>query len=159
MTSEEQKAKRKAWREQNRDRMRELNARWYRENRERAMATRKAYREKNRERCKTLVKAWYEANKERVGEYRKRNLTRILSRQRFRRTGCSPELYKELFDKQYGLCAICGGKGGRKGLAADHCHATETVRGLLCGLCNPMIGLARDKVEILQAAIMYLQTR
>ena len=37
------------------------------------------------------------------------------------------------------------------------CHTTDEIRGLLCNKCNLMIGHARDSVDILLAAIEYLQ--
>ena len=61
---------------------------------------------------------------------------------------------------QNGLCAICGrepnGKGGHARLHVDHCHASSKVRGLLCGNCNTMIGLAAEDPQVLLAAVEYL---
>lgn len=69
---------------------------------------------------------------------------------------------RDLFDKrlaeQNGVCVICGDTeaGGRGQFHADHDHATETPRGVLCHRCNIALGYFRDNPEILQAAIEYL---
>lgn len=58
-------------------------------------------------------------------------------------------------------CEICGKQnyeyGRKERLHVDHDHATGIVRGMLCNNCNHMLGLAKDSVEHLQAAINYLQ--
>lgn len=56
-------------------------------------------------------------------------------------------------------CAICREPlgPGREGSAVDHDHATNLFRGLLCFICNIMLGSARDSVVRLRAAIAYLE--
>ena len=39
----------------------------------------------------------------------------------------------------------------------DHCHATGRIRALLCGACNGMLGLAKDKPATLRAAADYIE--
>lgn len=64
---------------------------------------------------------------------------------------------------QGGVCAICRQpeqmrKNGQiRALSVDHDHETGTVRGLLCGHCNSILGLAKDSVDRLSRAIDYLQ--
>lgn len=56
--------------------------------------------------------------------------------------------YDQMSHEQGHVCAICGrsersqnSRGtGIKSLAVDHCHATGTIRGLLCELCNRGLG-------------------
>lgn len=55
-------------------------------------------------------------------------------------------------------CQICGATFTGREPAIDHCHETGNVRGLLCMLCNSMLGYPRDDVQILSAAIEYLKT-
>jgi hypothetical protein len=63
-------------------------------------------------------------------------------------------------------CPICNkteaevaGKGGKKAGAwcCDHDHTTNEFRGWLCHQCNRLLGGAKDNVEILKAAISYLE--
>jgi hypothetical protein len=74
--------------------------------------------------------------------------------------GITLEQYNAMFANQNGCCLICNKhqKVLEKGLAVDHCHTTGKVRGLLCSNCNLMLGLAKDKTEILSNAIRYLNT-
>ncbi|WMX18936.1 hypothetical protein [Escherichia phage vB_EcoP_PAS59] len=71
--------------------------------------------------------------------------------------------YDALFEKQEGLCAICGQpetatlKGVVKRLAVDHCHEGLHIRGLLCSSCNTGLGLFKDSPENLENAIKYLR--
>mgnify|MGYP001570388182 CR=1 FL=1 len=156
---EVQLAKKREWRLANAARMRQLNAEWYQRNRDYALAAHKQYRETHREKCQALIAAWYQRNKEKVRRYRKGNLKKILAQQLYRRYGITAEAYKALLAAQGGRCAICRNLPGRKRLAVDHCHDTEQVRGLLCFNCNVLLGCSRDNVEVLQAAIAYLNQR
>lgn len=80
-----------------------------------------------------------------------------------KKRGCSIETYETLAKKQDGCCAICNKTfghisclGAEAKLAVDHNHETKKVRGLLCGKCNRGLGWFNDSVELLQAAINYL---
>ena len=64
--------------------------------------------------------------------------------------------YNALFEKQGGICAICGNPPGKKALYVDHCHTTGKIRGLLCGHCNSMLGFSLDSTTTLASAIVYL---
>lgn len=78
--------------------------------------------------------------------------------------GISLEQYNQMLAAQDGKCAICGKpesskrNGKVRWLAVDHCHDSSKVRGLLCGSCNPMIGYARDNIQVLHSAIDYLKS-
>lgn len=69
------------------------------------------------------------------------------------------QLHDELVAEFGAGCAICGDvpKEGARRLAIDHCHASDEIRGLLCWNCNLLLGNARDSVDILRAAVAYLQ--
>lgn len=86
--------------------------------------------------------------------------------------------YEEIYEKQRGLCAICGkgivraytaqsnGQRGPKkgGACVDHDHSCcagqrscgRCVRGLLCHHCNIGVGVFRDKPDLMRAAIEYI---
>jgi hypothetical protein len=79
------------------------------------------------------------------------------------RFGVTVEVYNEMLERQGHVCAICRNpethtlKGVVRALAVDHCHETGRVRGLLCSLCNTMLGMADDDPQRLRAAIDYLE--
>lgn len=71
--------------------------------------------------------------------------------------------YQAMTEDHDGRCAICRSLpyGGRKDarkkyLSVDHCHATGKIRGLLCDSCNLAIGLFKDDVNRMLAAVEYL---
>jgi len=70
------------------------------------------------------------------------------------------QVVASLRQAQGGRCAICrvleaDAPGGI--LHLDHDHATDIIRGLLCGNCNPGLGQFKDSIKLLGAAIRYLQ--
>ncbi len=70
------------------------------------------------------------------------------------RYGITLEQYHAMVAAQAGQCAICDKV--EKKLVVDHNHATGQVRGLLCHLCNTMIGCARENINVLARAAAYL---
>lgn len=78
---------------------------------------------------------------------------------RLARYGISPERYEQLLTKQGGQCAICGQQDhrGRGAFCVDHDHVTGAVRGLLCMPCNSLLGQAGDDLDVLRAAVNYLE--
>lgn len=68
-----------------------------------------------------------------------------------------PRQYVALMALQKGGCAICGATSSEdRRMCVDHDHATDRVRGLLCGPCNRGLGLFRDSPTLLAQAIEYL---
>jgi len=67
--------------------------------------------------------------------------------------------YNTMFENQKGCCLICKRHQTefKKRLAVDHCHDTKVIRGLLCSNCNTALGLFKDDIESLFAAIDYLK--
>ena len=130
----------------------------YKKTRDQARADTKRYRERHPERAKALSRA----------SQRKRYLSPegwIASRVwHLRRTfGITLEDYDEMLKAQGGVCAICRcqetatRKGIPKHLAVDHDHDTGKIRGLLCQLCNQIIGRAKENKDRLKAALAYLE--
>jgi|ERR1039458_7712964 hypothetical protein len=68
------------------------------------------------------------------------------------------EEYDIIANFQNNVCAICGRppKPG-KCLSIDHCHKTGLLRGLLCWLCNRLLGIFRDDPQVLRRALAYLE--
>lgn len=75
---------------------------------------------------------------------------------KFGRAAPYRQLYAELFEAQRGLCGICSEPMTRPIL--DHCHTTMNIRGLLCQNCNIGLGQFKDKPELLEKAMHYIQT-
>jgi len=85
-----------------------------------------------------------------------------------KKNGKNPRLlsdreYIVWFDKQNGLCAICGNPETWKNqfglckLSRDHDHQTGKVRGLLCNSCNNILRCCKDSIETLTKTIKYLK--
>ena len=74
---------------------------------------------------------------------------------RLRRTyGISLDDLRRMEVEQEFSCATCGKESK---LYVDHCHATGSVRGLLCHHCNTALGMAFDDIDTLKAMIEYLE--
>lgn len=71
--------------------------------------------------------------------------------------GIGPDDYDAMYAAQDGRCAICRRATGKtRRLSVDHDHATGKVRGLLCRVCNDMLGHARDEPLFFMRAWLYL---
>jgi hypothetical protein len=80
------------------------------------------------------------------------------------RYGLEPGQYDAMRAAQDDRCAICqrpetrlASNGKPKLLSVDHCHASGRVRELLCVGCNVGLGGFEDDVDLLRAAIAYLE--
>ena len=64
-----------------------------------------------------------------------------------------------MYNNQDGKCAICGMDGGmlKRGLAIDHDHNTNKIRGLLCGKCNTALGLLNENEKLFFRCIKYIR--
>src|SRR4051812_19033780 len=71
-----------------------------------------------------------------------------------------PGEYDRMYTAQGGLCAICGPRTGHSGktkrLVVDHDHKTGEVRGLLCQICNDILGRWRDDPDTFIRGYNYL---
>lgn len=99
-----------------------------------------------------------QATKVHLAEWHKQNDYNNSIRFRY---GLSKIQYQELVEKQKGLCALCekpqnpGKRNGR--LSVDHDHKTGKVRGLLCVLCNIMLGRYDDSIKKFEKIPAYLR--
>ena len=105
-------------------------------------------------------KAWRQANPEKCRaaskRYRAEHPERFRAIVRKSRYGITQEQWDAMFAAQGSCCSICRRPEPRPWWHTDHCHGTNTVRGILCHHCNLMLGNAKDSVETLRAAIQYL---
>jgi len=103
---------------------------------------------KDIERSRLKARQWDAANRPK----------RFVSEIKFK-FGITEEIYNSMLEKQNFCCAICFKPQSelKRRLCVDHCHRTNTVRGLLCSKCNQAIGLLDDKVSNLLTAIDYLK--
>lgn len=97
-------------------------------------------------------------------EWRNRNPDKTKNNELKKRFGLTLADYEALVVKQEGLCAICkqpeytkDKDGGPRSMPVDHCHVTGQIRGLLCTPCNRALGMFKDNVGNLQAAIDYIE--
>ena len=80
---------------------------------------------------------------------------------KFGRYGLTREQYSAMLSKYEGKCWICK---EREANCIDHDHTCcpkdkscgRCVRGLLCQWCNSILGYAKDRVDILNAGMIYL---
>lgn len=72
--------------------------------------------------------------------------------------GMTADVYKEIFARQHGSCAICDQPQGKRRLSVDHDHKTGKIRGLLCHRCNVALGFLEDRgpADLFWAARQYL---
>ena len=151
----------KEWAKANLERRRKTQSAYYQRHRERCRRAEKRYVEKNRERVNALARrpgrrakslAWRKANPDRMALY---NLKR-----RLKRFGLTVEQYHAMVTAQNTRCAICQSESTKNAASPffriDHCHATNTFRGLICDRCNIGLGAFQDRPSVMFAAAQYL---
>lgn len=111
------------------------------------------------------MQRWVEANRDRWNETQRRRRARpeVKARERgaylLRKYGITLEEYDVLFERQGGVCAICGALPTEGiSLHVDHVHETGKIRGLLCFRCNNALGDFGDDAQVLRQAIRYLDS-
>ena len=114
----------------------------------------KCFEEAKKEWCKTPKGKEYLWKKNRNNSSKKRGY-----KAKLKKYGLVYKDYESMVKEQNGICAICGIHLSElnKRFSVDHCHETDRVRGLLCTLCNLMLGCARDNPETLEKAAQYLK--
>lgn len=70
--------------------------------------------------------------------------------------GLEPGGRQKLIAAQDGKCAICLSQLKAGQTDVDHDHLTLKIRGVLCRLCNRMLGSFRDSPQVLLNAVTYL---
>jgi hypothetical protein len=101
--------------------------------------------------------AWRENNAEKYNAYMRQKNREQYPVDRLRRYGMTLEQHAAMLEAQGGLCAICRKPpSGKRPLVVDHCHASGTVRGLLCYGCNRALHVL-DTPDLLAKANAYLK--
>ncbi len=68
------------------------------------------------------------------------------------------EDYDKLFELQEGKCYLCGHENTpNRRLAVDHHHKTLKIRGLLCQMCNGVVGWA-ERIDDLSKVQDYIDS-
>lgn len=120
-----------------RARRRELDALWRANNPQ----------HKERDRLRRLGRAEIESARARNGHLK-------------RKYGITSSDVEAMVASQNGVCAICGTReprGKTNKWNVDHCHASGSVRGLLCHKCNVGLGRFADNPALLRRAANYLE--
>lgn len=96
--------------------------------------------------------------------WRKQNPDKAKNADLRRSYGITLAEYETMLAAQNGNCAICKGPertrdkdGGPRRMPVDHDHETGKVRGLICTHCNRALGMFKDNIQILKAAIAYVE--
>lgn len=103
------------------------------------------YRNNNRELLNEKRKKHYYKNQEdnilKAREHRKKYPEKTFATNIKTRFGLTIDEYNTMLKNQNGGCAICEMKHNHnRRFCIDHCHKTNTVRGLLCNGCNTGLG-------------------
>lgn len=77
-------------------------------------------------------------------------------RQMIRSYGIDANEYHRMLKNQNGVCKICG-KTEKRRLSVDHNHQTQQVRGLLCRICNSVLGFVNEEIIVFSKMIEYLE--
>lgn len=122
-----------------------------------------------RNQANTRYKQWRAADPDRARDLDRRGYDRRAEKIRQvkldehlrRKYGLERADYDRMVEAQGNRCLICqrepNGGSHHARLHVDHCHGSGRVRGLLCGNCNTMIGLAGEDPKVLLAAVEYLE--
>ena len=112
--------------------------------------------------CKKCANKWITKNRKNKPKLHKQRDRKLHLKYNF---GMTIEEYDQLFEKQNGVCAICGqiekakNQYGIRRLAVDHNHLNGKIRGLVCTRCNNGLGNFKTDeygISLLLRAINYL---
>lgn len=142
---------------------------WKSIHREQHIACSMTYKKNNRNKVNEWSKQDRKKNPEKYKKWekslRERQGSERITKEILRERNLPREVYEEMIMFYDNKCAICKKEETRKSrtagkisrLAIDHCHETNSIRGLLCHACNTAIGKLKDSIELLESAIEYLK--
>ena len=74
-----------------------------------------------------------------------------------RQYGLSIDHFLTMYELQKGRCGICQAQLPiGKNCHVDHCHETNSFRGILCSRCNTGLGMFKDNENALLEAANYI---
>jgi len=112
----------------------------------------------------TLARALYAKNPDKYRlRSRKRTYEELKNTDLKHKYNITFKEYLEIWNKQNGVCAICGQPETRKTkgvlsmLCVDHDHKTGKIRGLLCFRCNTVLGKVNEDTNLFILMTDYLK--
>jgi len=103
------------------------------------------YYAKNKEALKAYKREWTKNNRDKVSVYGRKY-----------RYGLDNDQFTKMIEEQGNSCKICSKDLDTCKAVIDHCHSTNSVRGILCNSCNVALGLINDDLGWLNKAKKYL---
>lgn len=122
--------------------------RWRENNKERNKELAKNYYKQNKEKINLRTSSYYYNNKEKYKGIHRRNHLK-------EKYNISESEYNKILIRQDYKCAVCGQIDSRN-LCVDHDHKHGNIRGLLCNNCNRAIGHFHENIFSMIKAICYL---
>jgi hypothetical protein len=114
----------------------------------------KKWQKKNPEKVKALRAKYYARDRflksKEAKSWRSRNPDYNI-----KRYGLTQLDFETMAGQQKGLCLIC--QKAPKKLCVDHCHSTNSIRGLLCLKCNSALGLFSESFSTIIRAADYIR--
>ncbi len=134
----------------NREKAKQQNIEYRKKHKDRLHNLQREDRKNNPEKYLKRNQRWRSAHREQCAKMTRTNWLR-------RRYGISPDEWEMIFQAQGNRCAICkSDTPGKQSWHLDHDHSTGRVRGILCHMCNILLGSAVDNCDNLMSAIKYL---
>ena len=123
--------------------------------REKDRAYKKKHYQRYRDQNKQYMAKHPEKRKQYAEKYRLDGRTKAA--QMKSRYGITPLDFQELLDRQHNVCPVCKQDFTHRKRYIDHDHATGKVRGIVHMQCNTLMGLAKDDPKTLEGAARYLR--
>lgn len=119
-------------------------------------AHKRLWRAQNLDDAKRRDRASYRRHRQARLQYARLYQSKSIEKNRTQRTGMTPGMFAARLSEQGNACSICDATVNSSS-HADHCHATNRTRGVLCRKCNQGLGLFLDSPELLESAAKYLR--